>query len=87
MLKRFLRSELTGFYFRVLQEGDVAAGDPITLLHRDEHHVSVTDITSLYSRDKHNLDLMRRAIEVEALPEDWRDYFQHRLTREHDRKP
>jgi MOSC domain-containing protein YiiM len=81
ILERFLHSELTGFYFKVLQEGEVAAGDPIRPLHRDEHQIKVTDITSLYSRDKHNLDLLRRAIEVEALPEVWRDYFLHRLTR------
>jgi MOSC domain-containing protein YiiM len=76
-----LHSELTGFYFKVLEEGEVAAGDPIKLLHRDEHQIKVTDITSLYSRDKHNLDLLQRAIEVEALPEAWRDYFLQRLTR------
>src|SRR6266700_1977581 len=36
ILKRFLQSGLTGFYFAVLKEGEVAAGDPIRLLHRDE---------------------------------------------------
>lgn len=81
ILKRFLRSELTGFYFKVLEEGEVAAGDPIKLLQRDEHKVKITDITRLYSRDKYNLNLLRRAIEVEALPEAWRDYFLQRLTR------
>jgi MOSC domain-containing protein YiiM len=80
ILKRFLQSELTGFYFAVLKEGEVAAGDPIRLLHRDEHQVKVTDITRLYRQDKHNLDLLRRAVAVEALPEAWRDYFLQRLT-------
>jgi MOSC domain-containing protein YiiM len=79
ILKRFLQSELTGFYFAVLKEGEVAAGDPIRLLHRDEHQVQVTDITRLYRKDKHNLDLLRRAMAVEALPEAWRDYFLQRL--------
>src|SRR5438874_2125177 len=80
ILKRFLQSELTGFYFAVLKEGEVAAGDPIRLLYRDEHQVKVTDITRLYRQDKHNLDLLRRAMAVEALPEAWRDYFLERLT-------
>jgi MOSC domain-containing protein YiiM len=80
ILKRFLQSEMTGFYFAVLKEGEVAAGDPIMLLHRDEHQVKVTDITRLYRQDKHNLDLLRRAVAVEALPEAWRDYFLQRLT-------
>src|SRR5712692_2144068 len=80
ILKRFLQSGLTGFYFAVLKEGEVAAGDPIRLLHRDEHQVKVADITRLYRQDKHNLDLLRRVVAVETLPEAWRDYFLQRLT-------
>ncbi len=74
-----MQSGLTGFYFEVLKEGEVAAGDPISLLHRDEHQVKVADITRLYRQDKHNLDLLRRVVAVKALPEEWRDYFQERL--------
>ena len=79
ILKRFLWSGMTGFYFAVLEEGEVAAGDSIRLLHRDEHQVKVADIVRLYRQDKYNLDLMRRVVAVEALPEEWRDYFQQRL--------
>ena len=79
ILKRFLRSGMTGFYFAVLEEGEVAAGDSISLLHRDEHQIKVADIVRLYRQDKYNLDLMRRVVAVEALPEEWRDYFQKRL--------
>jgi MOSC domain-containing protein YiiM len=81
ILKRFLQSGLTGFYFAVLKEGEVAAGDPIRLLHRDEHQVKVADITRLYRQDRHNLDLLRRVVAVEALPASWRDYFLQRLTK------
>src|SRR5215471_8227095 len=80
ILKCFLQSGLTGFYFAVLQEGEVEVCDPIRLLHRDEDQVKVADITRLYRQDKHNLDLLRRVVTVEALPEAWRDYFQERLT-------
>ncbi len=80
ILKRFLKSKLTGFYFAVLKEGKVAAGDPIRLLHREEHQVKVADITRLYREDKRNLDLLRRAVAVEVLPEAWRDDFLQRLT-------
>src|SRR5436309_6546933 len=68
MVKRFLQSGLTGFYFSVFEEGEVAAGDLIRLLDRDEHQVKVSDITRLYRLDKRNLDLLRRVVEVEALP-------------------
>ncbi len=79
MLKQFLRSGMTGFYFAVLEEGEVAAGDSISLLHGDEHQIKVADIVRLYRQDKYNLDLMRRVVAVEALPEEWRDYFQQRI--------
>jgi len=81
ILKRFLQSGLTGFYFAVLKEGEVAAGDPIRLLQRDEHQVKVADITRLYRQDKHNLDLLRQVMTVDALPASWRDYFYARLAR------
>ena len=79
IVKRFLASERTGFYFAVLQEGEVGAGDPIELMEKSERSVRVSDITQLYTREKHNVELLRRAIEVEALPKSWKSYFQHRL--------
>jgi MOSC domain-containing protein YiiM len=86
IIKRFLQSERTGFYLAVLKEGDVGAGDEFTLVERDSHDVKVIDITSLYAREKHNTTLLRRAIEVEALPEGWRQYFQDRLEKLSDSK-
>jgi MOSC domain-containing protein YiiM len=79
ILKRFLASGRTGFYFAVLQEGEVGAGDPIELIKRNEGSVKVSEITRLYTTDKRNTELLRRAIKVEALPESWKSYFQHRL--------
>jgi MOSC domain-containing protein YiiM len=79
IVKRFLASERTGFYFAVLQESEVGVGDPIELIEGNKHSVQVTDITRLYTREKHNVGLLRRAIAVEALPESWKSYFQHRL--------
>jgi MOSC domain-containing protein YiiM len=79
IIKRFLQSERTGFYLAVLKEGEVGAGDEFEPLARDANDVRVSDITRLYTREKHNETLLRRAIEVEALPESWRGYFQHQL--------
>src|SRR5437588_7978163 len=81
IIKRFLQSERTGFYLAVLKEGEVGAGDEFKPLVRDAHDVRVSDITRLYTREKHNAQLLRRAIRVEALPESWRGYLQDRLER------
>jgi MOSC domain-containing protein YiiM len=79
ILKRFLVSGRSGFYLAVLEEGEVEAGDPITLIKRNENGVTVGDITRLYTSDKHNLAALRKAVTVEALPEGWREYFYERI--------
>jgi MOSC domain-containing protein YiiM len=79
MIKRFLVSERTGFYFSVLKEGEVGAGDQIELLEKNDSGVRVVDVTRLYSSDKENVDLLRRAIATEALPENWKEYFRKRI--------
>jgi MOSC domain-containing protein YiiM len=79
IIKRFLHSGRTGFYFAVLQEGEVGARDDITVVGRDKHRVTVADITRLYSHDKDDVSTVRRAVQVEALPESWRGYFQKRI--------
>jgi MOSC domain-containing protein YiiM len=78
MIKRFLQSGRTGFYLSVSQEGELAAGDSVTL-QRGEASVSVSEIVSLYAADASNQELLRRASELTALPEPWRDYFRERL--------
>ena len=79
IIKRFLASGRTGFYLAVRQEGEVGAGDSIDLIEKSKDSLRVSDITALYTHEKHNVGLLRRAMEVEALPESWKDYFQHRL--------
>ena len=79
IVKKFLASERTGFYFAVLQEGEVGKGDAIELTEKNEGAVQVADITRLYGRKKRDVELLRRAIAVEALPDSWKSYFQDRL--------
>lgn len=79
IVKRFLVSRRTGFYFAVLQEGEVSAGDTIELLSRDGNNITVADVTRLYAFEKDDLKLLQRVVKVEALSESWRDYFQRQI--------
>src|SRR4051794_16414210 len=79
MVKRFLRSGRTGFYFRVLREGELAAGDSLERVAEEENRVTVADIVALYVADAPDQKLLSRAITVSALPESWREYFRERL--------
>jgi MOSC domain-containing protein YiiM len=80
MVKRFLNSRLSGIYFSVVQEGEIGAGDAITVVSRDEHNVTVADIVQIYVREASD-DLVRRAIQVPALAADLRTYFQEQSNR------
>jgi MOSC domain-containing protein YiiM len=81
IVKRFLASERTGFYLSVVQEGEVGAGDAIELIEKSRDTVTIRDITKLYTCDKANTALLRRASEARALPESWREYFRDRLAK------
>ena len=85
MVKRFLQSGRTGFYFAVLKEGEVAAGDSVELLEQDEHNIRVADVVNLYRGDASNQELLRRVSELPSLPKSWREYFRKRLWNPDDR--
>ena len=79
IVKRFLTSRRTGFYFAVLKEGEVEAGDALEPLSRDAQGITVADITRLYAFVKDDLQMLRRVVQLEALSESWRSYFEHQL--------
>jgi len=82
MVRRFLASGRTGFYFAVTQEGDVGAGDEIAVIARDPNRVPVSEVTRLYIAKSYGHDevsSIQRASRVKALPESWKAYFQQRL--------
>ncbi len=79
IIKRFLQSRRTGFYFAVVKEGEVKGGDAIELLGRDANHIAISDITRLYAFEKDDLETLRRAVKLEALSESWREYFQRQI--------
>jgi MOSC domain-containing protein YiiM len=76
----FLERGLLGFYFAVVREGEVAAGDPIVELQRDPRGFRVTEVARLFTRDRDDVESMRRAADLDALPESWRAYFRKRLS-------
>ena len=76
----FLERGLLGFYFAVAREGEVQAGDPIVELSRDREGFRVTELARLYVHDRDDVQGLRRAVELDAVPEGWRTYFRKRLS-------
>jgi len=73
MIKRFLRSRRSGFYFSVAEEGEVSAGSPIEIISRDSGRVSVADISRLFLSKESDRELLQRALQVDALPVSWKE--------------
>jgi MOSC domain-containing protein YiiM len=79
IIKKFFLSGRSGFYFSVVQEGMVQAGDEIEAVHRDTNCVSIADINRINTHGVTDAEVVRRALRVEALPEGYRNYFLQEL--------
>lgn len=83
MPKRFLASRRTGFYLSVAREGEVAAGDEITLLNRKADSVSISELIRLYMAKKlteEDILLIRIALLQDVLPNFWKEYFYEKVS-------
>ena len=79
VLKKFLASGRSGIYFKVSKEGEVRAGDTIEQIGKDTNRITISDIVRLYSSEKEDIESMRRAVKVQALPEGWKHHFFERI--------
>jgi MOSC domain-containing protein YiiM len=84
MVKKFLASRRSGFYVAVTREGKLGAGDEVNEVSRDKNQVSIADIVRLYVTKRFtnaDAEVIRRAAQVEAFPENWKAEFAERLSR------
>jgi ferredoxin-NADP reductase/MOSC domain-containing protein YiiM len=68
-----------GFYFRVLKEGEVGAGDDIEKTADGPERISVADCDGLLYLPGHNHDQLQRALRIPALSKGWQSSFQAML--------
>jgi ferredoxin-NADP reductase/MOSC domain-containing protein YiiM len=73
-----------GFYFRVLEEGQVQAGDEIIQIASGPEHMSVSDIDALLYKPNHPRDRLERALRIPMLSVGWRRSFEALLTQARD---
>ena len=77
--KLFLASCRLGFYLRVLDEGEVGAGDEFRCLWEDPARISVWEACYLVYFDPSNSKRVERALKIKALSDGWRNAFQQVL--------
>jgi len=76
-----------GFYMRVLQEGDITAGDEIVKVSEGPEQMTVAEIDGLLYLPGHSREQLERALKVPALPVGWRTSFRALLEKEQGGKP
>jgi len=75
----FLKANRSGFYFKVVEEGEIEPGDKIEQVEEDGYGLTIEEVVRLYTTDKSNQELLQKAVEVPSLPEDWKVFFQQKL--------
>jgi ferredoxin-NADP reductase/MOSC domain-containing protein YiiM len=76
-----------GFYFRVLQEGEVGAGDDITKIADGPERISVAEVDALLYLPGHSREQLERTLRIPALSKGWQSSFQAILAQESGPKP
>ena len=65
-----------GFYFRVLQEGEVGAGDEIVKVGETKERMTVAEVNALLYSPNHPRDRLERALRIAPLSTGWRSSFE-----------
>jgi ferredoxin-NADP reductase/MOSC domain-containing protein YiiM/ferredoxin len=65
-----------GFYFRVIEEGDIGAGDEIIKISAGDEHFTVAEIDALLYLPGHPAEELRRALRIPALSYGWKQSFE-----------
>jgi ferredoxin-NADP reductase/MOSC domain-containing protein YiiM len=68
-----------GFYFRVLQEGEVGAGDDIVKITDGPERMSVAEVDALLYLPGHTSEQLQRALQIPALSKGWQSSFEAML--------
>jgi ferredoxin-NADP reductase/MOSC domain-containing protein YiiM/ferredoxin len=68
-----------GFYFRVLQEGEIGAGDDIVKITDGPERISVADVDALLYLPGQSREQLERALRIPALSKGWQSSFQAML--------
>ena len=82
MVKEFLRSERSGFYFAIVRPGTIGAGDAIERVHAEPESPTVTELVRLSVADDVDAATLRRLVALPGLAASWREEFAKRLAAE-----
>ena len=76
--RRFSKALRPGSYLRIVVEGDVGAGDEVSVVEKPDHDLTIRDVFRIYTRDRHEV---ARLLEIPQLSESWRGWAEHLVQR------
>lgn len=74
-LKKVVETTLTGYFFRVLEEGTINFDSEITLVEKHSKEISVSFATQILFHQQQDKTSVEKILTVDALAEDWRNRF------------
>ncbi|WP_413364407.1 MOSC domain-containing protein [Lysinibacillus sp. 3P01SB] len=74
-LKKVIETNLTGYFFRVLEEGTIMFDSEITLLEKHSKEISVSFATQILFHQKQDKVSIEKILTVDALSEEWKNRF------------
>jgi MOSC domain-containing protein YiiM len=81
VIKQFLASGRSGWYLKVITEGEVGAGDQIFPVSQNDQHVTVTDLNKLLFQTVQDQSILQRALQIKTLPTGWHDLISQYLAK------
>lgn len=74
-IAEFVRAARPGAYLRVIEPGDIRAGDPVEIVHRPEHDVTIALAFRALTREP---ELLPRLLAADGLPQESKDLVRRR---------
>ncbi len=81
---RFAESGRSGTYLRIVEAGEIGAGDPIVVDVSPLHGLTIADLVA--AQQGASLEMLRRIAAVDDVPEGWRDWAGRQITRSGERR-
>lgn len=74
-VRRFARANRPGAYLRIVQEGEMMAGDAVEVVYRPDHEMTMREMSRIYLEDHDEAFRLRG---LPGLPPEWHDWIAHR---------
>ena len=71
LIKDFTDARRSGAYLRIIQEGEISAGDEIKVIHRPEHDVSIKDIFDAKAGERGKIAQLKQVPELSDQYKEW----------------